>query len=98
MSDMIIESRLTTTDNPFDPFTQWDEWFAYDLALGYNTSGFLARFVFLADDTTEADARLAVELAIDEIVSENVNGLYKKVSREVPLPAGMAAWGSQKAS
>ncbi len=29
--------RLTTVDNPYDPFTQWDEWYAYDEGKGYAT-------------------------------------------------------------
>lgn len=96
-SNMIVESMLTTTDNPFDPFTQYDQWLAYDMALGHNTNGFLARIAIVADDATEADQRLAIELAINEIVTENVTGLYKKVSRYVPTPEGMAQWAYQVA-
>jgi len=74
------EYALTTIDNPFNPFTQWDEWFAYDARLGYNTPAFLARVVVTSDDLSDADQAQAIEWAIDEIVSENVLGLYKKVS------------------
>ena len=34
---------LTTEDNPFNPFTQWDDWYFYDLSKGYNTCERLAR-------------------------------------------------------
>jgi len=91
----MIESMLTTIDNPFDPFTQWDQWLSYDLALGYNTSGFLARIVTTSDELSEADQRLAIEMAINEIVTENVTGIYKKVSREIPTPPGLKEWGKQ---
>jgi hypothetical protein len=75
------EYMLTTVDNPFDPFTQWDEWFAWDLNAGYNTSGFLARIARSSDELSDADQHLAVQQAIDEIVRENVLGVYKKVLR-----------------
>lgn len=71
---------LTTVDNPYDPFTQFNEWFAYDTRKGYHTSSFLARVVKSSDSLSEADQDLALEEAIDEIVKENVSGLYKKVS------------------
>jgi hypothetical protein len=74
-------SMLTTIDNPFDPYTQWDEWFAFDLRAGYDTPSFLARNVKVSDAMSEVDQELAIELAIDEIVHENVLGLYRKVDK-----------------
>lgn len=71
---------LTTTDNPFDPFTQFDEWYAYDEALGYHTCSFLARIVKTSDELSEADQDFAIEEGIDEIVRENVLGIYRKVA------------------
>jgi len=73
------ESMLTTTDNPYDPFTQFDEWYAFDEAAGYHSSALLARIVRSSDDLSEADQSLAIEDAIDEVVRENVLGIYKKV-------------------
>ena len=75
------EYALTTVDNPFDPFTQWDEWYAYDARHGYHTPSFLARIAFTSDDLSDADQALAIQSAIDEIVDENVLGIYRKVSR-----------------
>lgn len=72
-------SLLTTIDNPFDPFTQWDEWYAFDVGKGYNTCAYLARIVKSSDELSEADEDLAIEVAIDEIVNFNILGLYKKV-------------------
>jgi hypothetical protein len=80
---MTTESMLTTIDNPYDPFDQFDDWYAFDSRHGYNTPSFLARVVVTSDELSEADQNLAIELAIDEIVRENVLGLYKKVIREV---------------
>lgn len=73
------EFMLTTVDNPYDPWTQWDEWFAWDAAAGYHTPGLLARVARTSDDLSEADQSLAIQQAIDEIVQENVLGIFRKV-------------------
>lgn len=78
----MAEHMLTTIDNPFDPFTQFDEWLAFDTSSGYHTSAFLARIAFSSDELSEADQSKAIEEAIEEIVQENVLGIYKKVSKK----------------
>lgn len=72
---------LTTVDNPFNPFIDYDKWNAYDEAQGYYTSNFLARVVVTSSEISEADQDLAIENAIDEILKENVLGIYRKVSQ-----------------
>lgn len=80
---MSTESMITTVDNPFDPFTDWDEWYAFDTRHGYNTSGYLARIVITSDELSDLDQEQAIERAIDEIIEMHAGGLYKKVKREV---------------
>lgn len=72
---------LTTVDNPWDPFTNYDDWLAYDEASGYNSNALLARVAVSSDELSEADQVLAYENAIDEIVKENVSGIHRKVYR-----------------
>jgi hypothetical protein len=72
---------LTTLDNPYDPFTRFDEWYQWDEAAGYHTTAFLARITQTSDELSDADQDVAIENAIDEIVQENVLGIYKKVSQ-----------------
>lgn len=71
---------LTTIDNPFNPFTHYDEWYAWDASAGYHTPSFLARVVITSDQLSDADQSLAIEEAIDEIVKENVLGIYQKIA------------------
>ena len=78
----MAEHMLTTTDNPFNPFTEYNEWEAYDSQAGYFTPQFLARVVVTSHELSDADQSLAIELAIEEIVNENVLGIYRKVSNE----------------
>lgn len=75
------EYMLTTVDNPYNPFTHFNEWLAYDTFMGYHTNGLLARIVSISDELSDVDQEVAIQQAIDEIVRENVLGLYKKVSR-----------------
>lgn len=79
----MLRSRLTTVDNPHDPFDEYLAWFAYDTSSGYHTPTFLARILKDSDQLSDADEELANELAIDEIVKENVLGIYRKVTREI---------------
>ena len=74
-------AMLTTVDNPYNPYTQWDDWFAFDDRHGYNTPGLLARLVIDSDDMTEGDLAWAEEQAINEIVSRNETGMYRKVEQ-----------------
>ena len=34
---------LTTKDNPFDPNTQFRQWFLFDVEKGYNSCAYLGR-------------------------------------------------------
>jgi len=72
---------LTTYDNPFDPWTQFQQWFAYDTRLGYHTASLLARIARTSDELSDADQRLAIQQAIDEIVRENVSGMHRKIAQ-----------------
>ena len=76
------QSMLTTIDNPYNPFTQFDEWFAFDESKGYHSCSYLARIARSSDELSEADESLAIESAIDEIVKFNILGIYKKVTKE----------------
>lgn len=72
---------LTTEDNPFDPFENFNEWFAWDASTGYHTPGLLARIAKTSNDLSEADQALAIDYAMDEII-EVFGSPYKKVKRK----------------
>ena len=70
---------LTTIDNPYNPFTQFDLWQQYDHDKGYYTTEYLARIAYTSPELSDADQDLAIDLAIDEIIEYNVLGIYKRV-------------------
>ena len=47
------EVMLTTVDNPYDPFTQFDEWLMFDEDHGYHTCSYLARIAKDTDGLSE---------------------------------------------
>lgn len=75
-----MQHMLTTTDNPFNPFTEYDAWENYDLSSGYYTAAYLARIASFSSELSDKDQELAIEDAINEIVSENILGIYRKIS------------------
>ena len=75
------EFRLTTNDNPYDPFTQFKDWFVYDVTNGYNTSDYLARIATTSDQLSDNENDEQIEFAIDQIITNDVCNIYKKISR-----------------
>lgn len=70
---------LTTIDNPYDPFEQFDEWFQYDCDNGYNSCSYLDRIAHTSDQLSEKENDLEIERAIDEIIKYDVLNIYRKV-------------------
>lgn len=75
------ECRLTTIDNPYDPFDDFINWFMFDISKGYNTCSYLARIAIVGDDFSDAEVNREIERAIDEIVELNPLGIYTKIRK-----------------
>ena len=76
---MTADCALTTIDNPFDPFKQFDEWFMFDEENGYHSTSQLGRIARTSDQLSDEENRIEVERAIDEIIKYDFRGIYKKV-------------------
>ena len=74
--------RLTTFDNPYDPFTQFDLWFAFDAEKGYYSCSRLARVAKISEEMTEKEVSEEIERAIDEIIQYDFLNIYKKVCKK----------------
>ena len=77
------ECALTTFDNPYDPFTQFDSWYRFDMDKGYNSCAYLDRIAKTSDQLTDEENNIEIERAIDEIIQYDPFNLYKKVKRQV---------------
>ena len=80
-NEKITKCKITTFDNPYDPFTNWDEWFMFDESKGYSTCSKLARIAKTTDDMSEAEIIKENERAIDELIKYDFMNIYKKVKR-----------------
>lgn len=67
---------LSTTDNPFNPWTHYDQWFDWDTSRGYNTASYLATIVQLINANGRVSDDEALALAIDDILEFNITGNY----------------------
>lgn len=74
---------LTTFDNPYDPFDQFEPWFLFDEEKGYHSCSYLARIAKTSDQFCEKENDMEIERAIDEIIALDFRNIYKKVKREV---------------
>lgn len=73
---------LTTVDNPFDPFEQFDLWLNFDLLKGYNCSALLTRVARTSEFLSEEENDKEIERAIDEIIKYDFTNTFKKVSQK----------------
>lgn len=71
---------LTTKDNPFSPFTQFEDWLTFDLDKGYNTCGYLSRIARTSNQLSDKENEKEIVRAIDEIVRYDPLNLYMRVS------------------
>lgn len=77
----ITECMLTTRDNPYNPFTNFREWYLYDVKNNYNTCALIARLSpYNTDELSPGEQHRENERVIDEIL-KNVDfmKMYKKV-------------------
>ena len=74
----MIATFVTTLDNPYDYWTQFDEWYAFDTAKGYNTCNYLARVSYASTEMSDEEYQQAVNDAVDEILRLNITGNYVK--------------------
>lgn len=88
----MTECRLTTFDNPYDPFEQFTDWFLFDEEKGYHTCGYLGRIARTSDALSDEENQQEVERAIDEIIKYDFRNIYRKVTSS-PVLSGVSAVG-----
>ncbi len=79
--DMRYDYMLTTFDNPYDYFEQFEQWFLFDIEKGYNTCSLLARIAQLSEGMSQKEVDDEIERAIDEILYFDDAAIYKKIKR-----------------
>lgn len=73
------KAYLTTVDNPYNPKTQFEEWFLFDVEKGYNSCGYLGRIAKTSEQLSDNENNELIEAAIDEIIKYDFTNMYCKV-------------------
>ena len=73
------QCMLTTIDNPYNPFTQFNQWFLFDVEKGYDSCGYLDRIAHTSDEFSDEEYIDETERAIDEILKYDFTNMRKKI-------------------
>lgn len=84
--DMSDDVLLTTVDNPWNPFTHWDEWYEFDESKGYHTCSLLARLSITSDELSDGDYHLAVYQGMLDVLDINPFGMHRIFKKSDPWP------------
>lgn len=76
---------LTTKDNPWNPFTNFDEWYNYDMLKGYNTCGLIDRLAPTSEALSDELNEEILEEAYDKIIAIGAIGNDGNVSEYVKV-------------
>lgn len=71
---------LTTFDNPFNPFDDFEIWWKTDMLLGYDSCGLLAKTALTSDVWSDEKNEEEIDRAMNEICENNPT-IYRKVKR-----------------
>lgn len=63
---------LSTSDNPYNPITQYDDWERFDSEARYFTNDYLSRVCHATPELGEVIYNQDIEAAIDEAVKYNL--------------------------
>lgn len=79
-----MAAMITTIDNPFDPRSEFDEWYAHDCERARQTGSpdscsLLARMAMTSPQLSDELNDKIIEDAIDDIIKYDPKGIYKKI-------------------
>lgn len=79
---MSVEYMLTTIDNPFNPFVNFDAWYGYDITQGHHTSEYIARLMVDSQLMTDEERTEEYDSAIQWILDTDVLGKYIRITKD----------------
>lgn len=74
------EVMLTTINNPFNPFSEFDNWLSFDYRNGTDCCGKVARIAKTTNALTDELNDIEIEKAMDSIV-ESMPSVYIKLHK-----------------
>ena len=79
---------LTTKDNPYSPFDQFDLWLQYDIEMGYQTCERLGKIIQIEEGMSDKEKEDAMDRAIDEIIKYDDLDIYCRATENSTYPIG----------
>lgn len=73
---------VTTSDNPYDYFTEYEKWYDFDESHRYSTSGLVARLANTNNELTDDQMNYDIENAITDICENS--SLYLSLVTDDP--------------
>lgn len=68
----MAKCMLTTHDNPYDPFTQYEAWYHFDEGKGYHSCAYLARIARTSDRLSEEEN----DQEIERLLTTSLNTMF----------------------
>ena len=86
-TDTMLSVRLTTYDNPYNPFTQWDDWYKWDTDNHYYTPELLDRYINDEDAMDDIERAQLEARAINTIIDDGpLHNVWTVVKRNTSTP------------
>lgn len=76
------DAMITTPDNPWNPFTHFDEWYTWDTMMGYHSCEILARLAKTSREFSDEMNERIIDEAMNKMTSELFQGIYIKVTKD----------------
>lgn len=80
---MTKQFALSTFDNPFNPFTDYNSWLSFDKEKDYNSSERLMRVAKITEEMSDVEETIEIERAIDTIIKNDFLNIFIKVSQDL---------------
>lgn len=82
----MTKHMLSTIDNPYNPFTEYDKWADFDEEQkGYYSAAYLGRVALTSHTLSDEENDEERERAIKEIVDLDPFGLYIRVTEDMVI-------------
>lgn len=76
MAEKVKAVALTTVDNPWSFFDDYDNWWQFDVTNQYNCESITDRVANVTDDMSTIEVRAAIEEGIVNFVKADPLGIY----------------------
>lgn len=72
----VVPMMLSTPDNPYNPFENFEDWYACDEQRGHHTCSYIEQLTFTSPALSDDMQQIAINDAIMRIYSANPKGMY----------------------